>query len=262
MTKKIVFLHIPKTAGTSVHEMLKQHFDEKQICPERFRGLAKYSIDELKKFDLFSGHFIMPHVDKIPGEKFVFTILREPAERILSLYYFWRRHEPEVAVNNRLAGPLAANAMLLPEFLRAEHDISRGAIFNEMARVLAGHIGVTDQGRYFDLSRNDRPEISEFDVVRRALSALLRIDYVGFVDTIDRDMRNIFELAGLPRPTEVPRRRTANDTTRGLLPVEYQALDGECESHLSRLTSLDRIVYTLARSRTELMVRQKNASDG
>jgi len=255
MAKTIVFLHIPKTAGTSVHEMLKRHFDKDRICPERFRGLIRYSEDQLREFDLFSGHFLMPHVDRIPGEKFVFTILRDPADRILSLYYFWRRHRPEIAAERAMAGPLAAKAMLLPEFLRAEQDFTRKAIFNEIARTLAGHLGVTAEGRYHDLSRDDRPEISEFEVVRRALAALLRIDYVGFVETIDRDMHNIFALAGLPPPTHVPRRRTVNDATPSLLPVEYQALDAACETQLDRLTSLDRMVYTLARSRTELMLR-------
>jgi hypothetical protein len=89
----IVFLHIPKTAGQSVHHYLISNFDEKSIFPARVNEQAiKYTVEEIKKYKIFSGHFDISLLDVVNQPKFVFTILRKPIDRILS-YYFYLRSE-------------------------------------------------------------------------------------------------------------------------------------------------------------------------
>src|SRR5262249_170075 len=92
---KLVFLHHPKTGGTTLHHILMRGFDEDEICPERFNGLQHYSAGDLARYRYFSGHFDLLSVSLIPGEKKIITMLREPISRLISLYYFQRAHKAE-----------------------------------------------------------------------------------------------------------------------------------------------------------------------
>ena len=64
----------------------------------------------------------------VPGPSYVVTVLRDPAERILSTYYFWKRHRPEIVRSHNLAGPAAARATDLLGFLQSTDPAVRDAV--------------------------------------------------------------------------------------------------------------------------------------
>jgi len=88
---KIVFLHIPKTAGQSIHHGLERAFGSENVAPVRVNEhWPLYSLEDLKKYQVLSGHLDWAMTDFFPNPKIVFTVLREPLERISSLYlYLW-----------------------------------------------------------------------------------------------------------------------------------------------------------------------------
>lgn len=89
--KKIIFLHIPKTAGQSVHAALVDAYGADAVCPARVNEqLAKMSVAELNRYKVFSGHLDWSLLDCIKGPRYLFTILRDPRDRILSFYFFLR----------------------------------------------------------------------------------------------------------------------------------------------------------------------------
>ena len=91
MTKSVIFLHIPKTAGQSVHAHLALFFEPSEICPARENfQLLPISVSQLRRYRLFSGHLDFSLLDAVPSPRFVFTILRQPIERLLSFYFFLR----------------------------------------------------------------------------------------------------------------------------------------------------------------------------
>lgn len=100
---KIKFLHVPKTAGTSVRIFLQQFFSPRHVCPAtnnlEFLALSQ---DQLKSYRLFTGHFDWAHLDQIEGECFTFSILRRPQDRLVS-YYFYLRAEGARLDERRLA---------------------------------------------------------------------------------------------------------------------------------------------------------------
>jgi hypothetical protein len=102
----IVFLHIPKTAGQSVHQFLKRIVGPQAVAPARVNDqLYGLSISELRRYRLISGHLDWALLDCVGEPKFVFTILRDPVERILSFYFFLRAE----------ARKLSGEALHLPE---------------------------------------------------------------------------------------------------------------------------------------------------
>lgn len=87
----IVFLHIPKTAGQSVHHFLQALVQPDLVAPARLNDqLYLLSIADLRRYRLFSGHLDWALLDCILQPKFAFTILRNPVDRILSFYFFLR----------------------------------------------------------------------------------------------------------------------------------------------------------------------------
>lgn len=98
---RVAFLHFPKTAGQSVHNSLIKEFDVNKICPARLNAqLYKYSIEDLEKFDLFSGHLDWSYIQKSGKFDYVFTVLRDPKERILSFYFYLRKEAQRFLSNN------------------------------------------------------------------------------------------------------------------------------------------------------------------
>ena len=87
--KNVIFLHIPKTAGQTVHFELERALGKGNVSPVRVNEQwVLHSIKDLKKYSLHSGHIDWSLVDFVPEPKITFTVLRDPLERIASLYLY------------------------------------------------------------------------------------------------------------------------------------------------------------------------------
>ena len=89
-SKKLCFLHIPKTAGQSVFNFLASSFPNENVCPYRteseYRKTGGY-----EEYIVHSGHIDWTTLEKMSGEKIYFTVLRKPIDRILSFYFYLLR---------------------------------------------------------------------------------------------------------------------------------------------------------------------------
>ena len=91
----LLFMHIPKTAGTSIRSLLESPFAAHEraylyneswgISLEAFRNLPN---KEKEQFRLVCGHFNFGVHEWMPQEARYITILRDPVERVISLYHF------------------------------------------------------------------------------------------------------------------------------------------------------------------------------
>jgi Sulfotransferase family len=109
----LVFLHLQKTGGSSLRNMLLKHFPADRVCPMRDNNLHSYSVAELGQFDFFAGHFDLSSLNHIPRQTTkVVSLFREPISRLISFYRFARAHPPRDEFANdptiRLANSLSA----------------------------------------------------------------------------------------------------------------------------------------------------------
>ena len=138
-TKRFFFIHIQKTAGTSLREHFLQNFDQSEVYPPREGGrqkvLARYVFGQLlietpaseqTKYRLFHGH--MPYA---ASQKLSFktppstlTVLRDPIARTLSVLGQKKRHRPEFA-----------DASL--EDIYDKREIFEGEILNHQTKIFA-----------------------------------------------------------------------------------------------------------------------------
>lgn len=120
----LVFLHIDKTGGTSLYDMLASHFTKPEIMPvprHPERGKAAYPVadpDLHAANRLFSqriraahrlvmGHYDWGVVQYIPNP-FVITVLRDPVERFASLYRYICQRPKQYGVLSRQARKMGA----------------------------------------------------------------------------------------------------------------------------------------------------------
>lgn len=88
----IVFLHIPKTAGQTIHnELVKLVGGEQNVSPIRVHTQAVPQMQMPAGYALYSGHIDWTALDSLPQDRFVFTVLRDPRERIASFYFYLKK---------------------------------------------------------------------------------------------------------------------------------------------------------------------------
>ncbi|WP_338549844.1 sulfotransferase family 2 domain-containing protein [Roseovarius phycicola] len=85
----IVFLHVPKTAGQTVHnELVRVVGGAEFTSPVRVTAQAIDGRQMPDGYRLYSGHIDWIELPRLPSDRFVFTILRDPRERIASFYLY------------------------------------------------------------------------------------------------------------------------------------------------------------------------------
>ncbi len=95
MQPKLIYLHIPKSGGTSQHTILRDLYSEKQLYWHGFNGepvAGRYSADVLGSYPVIGGHrplsFYPPDLPAL-----YVSVVREPVSRIISLYSYYTRPE-------------------------------------------------------------------------------------------------------------------------------------------------------------------------
>jgi hypothetical protein len=85
---KYVFLHVPKTAGQFVHNKLMLLVGKENTSPVRVHSQGTEEEQYKDGYNLYSGHLDWSNLDLGSQDSFVFTILRDPRERIGSFYFY------------------------------------------------------------------------------------------------------------------------------------------------------------------------------
>lgn len=214
----VVFLHIPKCAGTSLHlGLLKQDF--KSVCPERHNGLGNWSAAALARYDLFSGHFDIASLGLIPARRMsIVTLLRRPEDRLISAYRFLRAHTPRAVYsqNHNMKLVHLARKHDPVAFFRHGELVRHPTINNGMVRMLSGAVPQKRWEAHYP-ERVNPPTITDDapdQALKTALSNLGGMAAFGVVEHIDQSTRYIFETLGLNPPARVETHQALDGLTR------------------------------------------------
>jgi hypothetical protein len=248
----VVFLHIPKCAGTSLHHTLLMNF--KSFCPERHNGLGNWPAAALARYNLFSGHFDITTVDLIPARRMsIVTLLRRPEARLISVYRFLRAHTPQAVYpqnhNMKLVDLARENDPV--SFFRHRELTRHPTINNGMVRMLSGPVPQKRWEAYYP-GRVNPPTITDQapdQALKVALTNLSRMAAFGVVEHIDQSVPYIFETIGLNVPAQLGKHQVLNVITQenplleAVPPVE---LTRAVSSALAPHITLDRQLYDRA----------------
>lgn len=230
-TVPALFLHIQKTAGTSIVNVARQYYGESITSHGECWGLVP---NQLRHISFVSGHVGYQFVRPLMDQRFSFTFLRDPVERILSMYYFCRSRDPAAAefVIYRRARELDLHDFLLAGL--SDPWVKKNIWNNQVWQLAHGYAHL------------DQRTISDFqgsELLDLAKEHLCEFSYLGFTETFHLDAPAILSALGLPAGSQMP---VANPT-----PGRPCANDSspQVRALLEELTVLDRQLYEYARVR-------------
>lgn len=88
--RPIVFLHLPKTGGQTIHHSVGGQVGGRFISPYRLQTQVKAGPTFPPEYRMHSGHLNWQSLEQVAGNPFSFMVLREPRERLGSFYFFMR----------------------------------------------------------------------------------------------------------------------------------------------------------------------------
>ena len=217
--KQIIFLHTPKSAGWSISDyLIKKLFEkgEKSYCIHdhlTFEKSKKIEIEQAKKCKLVHGHFSWNTSKKLHqpySNTFMFTTLRPPQERVISLYFFLRSLTDiahRLPNKKKLIETYEKIKKMSPlEFLDSKEERINYQINNYLTRQFSGDLNsVPIYSPTAGVSRK-RNEMLWSDGVEKseiAMRHLLQLDDIAFIDTYDKDFRRIVRKLGLPEEKQM-----------------------------------------------------------
>ena len=231
--KKLVpalFLHLQKTAGTTIQNMARYHYgNESVISHDDYKSLG---LDKCRKFPFVSGHFGIKFAKPLMENRFSFIFLRDPINRLLSLY----RYYMSVPYGKCPIGDLAKNVDMSSFFDDIHGPDHHAIIWNHQATQLAygwGNELVVDE------DSNKPTKMSHDSILQIAKHNLTRFDYVGFVETFDKDIRIIFTKIGV-RPKKIVNIH-ANATNKDEFTLE--SLPADIIAKLTTRNEIDKMLY-------------------
>ena len=130
----LIFLHIPKAAGSTLHPVLERHYSKRAYrtitVPQQLEAFKQSPEAERRQVRLLKGHMPFGMHTYLEGRSRYVTLLRHPAERIVSHYYYVKRRPGHYLHHHIAAG------MGLAEFASAGLS---GEMDNGQVRLLSGH---------------------------------------------------------------------------------------------------------------------------
>jgi hypothetical protein len=138
----IVSVHVPKTGGTSLTKQIEQgafgswllDYDDRPRAPglpaRARRGISRVAVrlraGTLRRYGIIHGHFPADKYRPVADAFMIF--LRDPVERLVSHYCYWRdvaSKNPATVRNNPLVGEVAAGRMDLVALAWWQRDYYR-----------------------------------------------------------------------------------------------------------------------------------------
>lgn len=246
----IYFLHIPKTAGSSLTAFLQTLYDKSEVCGW-FPGWAevlRVSQEELARSKVICGHLGAYLSSYYEGHLRPFTFLREPLGRALSHYEHVRRDTNHYfhAVANELGtfGAFMRDPRTQPTVsnFQTRHLAANVNPAAMAAALSAQQLGARDLERLIDTCDLS---MSLDELLMRANQNLDRMCFVGITEQFDRSLGLLCEIFGWPAPATAP---MTNVNPRA---ASLDSLSDVDMALLTELNAADLVLYESAKSRFE-----------
>lgn len=181
------------------------------------------SADDFEQYLIIYGHIGVVWNDLVgPGRRWM-TMLRDPVDRVLSQYYFWRNMVPP---SPHLPHVHAAKTLPLREFARSCDFLVRQGNQDLQTWFLADDF----RRRYRKVNENDALEIAKQNLNERFAFVGLFEDYPGSVQRLCR-------LLEISAPASIP----LENKTAGRIAVEH--VDPCVIAEIRELNALDQELY-------------------
>jgi len=252
---RLVFLHIPRSGGTTLHHLLTAEVGAENASDVRHNNLWRCLAGELAQTRLFCGHYDRDCLAMIPGPAIkVATMLREPRSRLISLYNYLRAHRSEVVASANLGLAAAARKYCLGDFLQAALEINPAAVDNAFLRTFGGWLPYR---RWEQAAEPSAPKsLADFgfsieELVWRAQTFLDDMAAVGILEQFEESAQAIFAAFGLGASQAVGPLHSLENLVKGnqaFEPVQPLTITRSDALRLDEMTHYDAQLYLHAKA--------------
>jgi hypothetical protein len=252
--KALIFLHIPKTAGTTLNSIIHRQYAPEVIYnvsgPDLAKSIQKFkTLDESEKrrIRLVRGHMPFGLHRYLDMPATYITMLRDPIDRVISDFYYVFE-----APSHPLYQELMSKRVDLADFIRSR--VPKGAT-NGQTRLISGveklnAIILNDADKY-NLDLTQEPATTDtLEIAKRNLDEHFVV--VGLSERFDESLLLLRKALGWRNIYYVKRNVTKNRPSKQQLPRETIRL---IEKHYD----LDIQLYEHARQRFEETIREQGA---
>jgi hypothetical protein len=235
----VIFLHIGKTAGTTLSAIARRHFPPQGVFTYDSAGpgtpaeqLTALSAERRAELALVLGHMQYGIHEALPGPSTYITLLRDPVERIVSHYRHVLRYS-----EHRLHAEVKRSKMTLGEY--AGCPISE-ELDNWQTRCIAGGTALPIGGCTRDLLDRAKHNLDE------------QFAWLGLAERFEESVVLLRRTLGWRRPYYVPL-NTANG--------RREAVAEAVRAEILRWNALDQELYDHATARFDGILAQSLAVD-
>jgi hypothetical protein len=231
---KMIFLHLPKCAGTSVLKFLAAAAGAERVAPHLGRVPAYVGVHCLKEFDVVCGHFTGRVFHHEFAEIRHAVVLRHPVERFLSAYFFLRDTVAKTTPASGLSQ--LVTRLSLGEIVQSRDPLAEVMLANPMTRRLA--------------AVHHSPVVADVSL-ERAAANLQGFEVVGTAEDLDGFFSDMATMLGVARPDQAfhERRSTTRQRAEEIAP--------DVRGILHERLSLDMALWHAAR---ELVAARRQGS--
>ncbi len=203
-TPRLFFMHLPKTAGSSVRRMLESAPATRGRCcwlAGSDPAVDGPTLPCLETALVTGGHVRWDDAAALPGGWSIVTVLRDPLDRLLSLYSFQKMRIALGAPSD--ASPKLRRELAERSFADLANDpASRFFRFTLPTQTL--YLGGAPRG-FIPVSGAALDDVAIAPVHARACSRLEELRWLGVTDTLDRDLETLASTLGCPALGPAPR---------------------------------------------------------
>lgn len=221
--RKLIFLHVPKTAGTSLVKLFNKQYRAQHIA--YIHGNDQQAFDralaEGKKF--IHGHFTSKIVKQAPADYLKVTLLRDPVARVISRYVHMA-HADEPSLKEEFA-----------QYAGFEEYLQSAYAQNFQCQMLADALFT---------------EISAEDLLAKAMENLKQLDWVAPSENLNEAAQDLQKRLGFKV------RQIGKDNTSSSQQM-WQELYDQYSQQIAALNRLDQQLYEAGVQKFEALPRLK-----
>jgi hypothetical protein len=239
--KQIIFIHLPKCAGSTINWHIKNHLKKDFWSTfvkinEVFLNDPSSLIKKAREADYVYGHMsieLAKHVGK-EGNPFIFTFLRAPEDRLLSLYNYTRNlsiAKLEKAVGDKILAS-KIQEMSQVDFFSSNDPRLRFDLDNYYVRCFSGSLFVFPD-----------TEAEWMNALEVAQNNLLKLDFIGLQASFNEHLKTLFTKLEISLPDSMPKRNVTsqlNEVDESKFSTE---ISEEARALVDQLIKYDRMLY-------------------